>query len=154
MSKKIQLYGKVGEGKFAIVDDEDYELVSKYKWYLNKRGYVSTLSKDKTTRVYLHRLVMGLSDFCGIMVDHKHGNRLDNRKSQLRKCNNSQNQANTLSWRGLGTKGITLNGNKWVVRIMVNGERKYLGRFENQEEAEKVYADASRYFFGEFAYQS
>lgn len=150
MSKLIELTGKYGRGKFAIVDDEDYGLVSQYKWSMSKRGYVSCHIHYK--KVYLHRFIFGLDDFDGIMVDHKKGNRLDNRKSQLRRCNNSQNQANTKSWKGKKHKGIYFCKNKWVARIMVNGIRTYLGRFENKEDALLVYNKESKRNFGEFSY--
>ena len=150
MSKMIELHGKYGAGKFAIVDDEDYELVSQHRWLVDVRGYVNFNVLHK--RVYLHRFILKLKEFDGTMVDHKKGNKLDNRKSQLRKCTNSQNQANTKSWGGKEQKGIYLFKNRWVARIMVNGVRKFLGRFKNKEEALIVYKLESKKQFGEFSY--
>lgn len=149
MSKLIALHGKYGEGKFAIVDDEDYEYLNSYIWCMRAREYVFSSIEGKI--VYLHRLVLKVTDR-EVMVDHWNRNRLDNQKHNLRQCTNSQNQANTKSWRGLPHKGVYLIKGRWMARIMYQGKRYFLGYFINKQDAIDVYNEKSKELFGEYAY--
>jgi hypothetical protein len=87
--KKISL----SRGKQAIVDNDDFEKLSKYNWYLNENAertkvYAmrTRLKNDdkslKGTKVYMHRIVMNVK-LSHISVKHKNGNTLDNRKENL-----------------------------------------------------------------------
>jgi hypothetical protein len=153
MSRLIELNGKFGVGLRAIIDDEDYEKVSSLRWKADHRGYVYTNMGSK--RVYLHRFISELDEFDGVILfDHRNGNRLDNQKHNLRKCTNSQNQANTKSWENKDSKGVYFFNNRWVARIMVDGNRKYLGRYESKQEAIDKYNEASIMYFGDFSYQN
>lgn len=88
-------------------------------------------------------------------VDHKDGDRDNNRFHNLRKATNSQNQAN----RGLpsnntsGFKGVSWQESrcKWYARIMINGRAKNLGRYDNIEDAVRAYKKAALAAWGEFA---
>lgn len=151
MTKYLELTGQYGTGKFSMVDDEDYEKLLEFPCHADKRGYVYIVIHGKN--VLLHRYILGIAGTGSPMVDHRDTNRLNNQKSNLRKCTNSQNQANTKSWGGRETKGVYFFRNKWVARIMVRGVRVFLGRFENKEEALGVYKQAANKHFGEFAYE-
>lgn len=72
-------------GHYAIVDCEDYEMVEKFSpWYENDGGYAvkKTRVDGKSISLRMHRLIMPVPK--GLVIDHINGNRLDNRKNNLR----------------------------------------------------------------------
>jgi len=158
--RKIRVEGEVAYvplagGQEAIIDAEDAELVEKYNWCLT-RGYVVTgrlASSGKQRLLYLHRLVMGEPE--GKAVDHRKGNKLDNRKVFLRVATTSQNscnrgpQANNTS----GHKGVYWNksSRKWVAQIVCDGRHIYLGQFIALEDAAQAYKEAALKHHKEFA---
>lgn len=83
MTKKIFLSGAKGKGLFALVDDEDYERVSRHKWYLCQ-GYAKMAHGPS-----MHRFIMNPSH--EMTIDHLNFNRLDNRKANLRECTLTEN---------------------------------------------------------------
>lgn len=119
----------------AIVDIDDYEKVLKYKWSLHNKGYVRTFIKTKP--LYLHRYLLELSDD-DLEVDHINANKLDNRKSNLRKCEHWLNCANRGKSRErvLGICDTKRNLTKPIaVKIKRNKICYNLGYFETIEEA-------------------
>jgi hypothetical protein len=145
------------QGLFAIVDAEDYERVNQYKWHARcEHGYWYA-SRKKDGRTYkLHWEIIGRKD--GLMVDHRNGNGLDCRKSNLRHCTRSENMMNSQKMRSEKTatsckyKGVRRSKNgKFEARIMKDGKRISLGTFEKAEQAAKAYDDAAREQFGDFA---
>lgn len=86
--KEIKLGGKLGQGKVALVDDDDYAYLSQFSWYLSTNGYTNgrkhlrVRSTIDGKGVKLHRVVMGVTD-PKLTVDHINGNVLDNRKENL-----------------------------------------------------------------------
>src|SRR5260221_4970142 len=75
------------QGKAALVDDEDYERVNQFKWYLVEAKYLryanrSPYNKGKQSTLRMHRFILGLTD-SKQHVDHINGNGLDNRKCNL-----------------------------------------------------------------------
>ena len=92
------------KGKVTIVDDEDFERVNKFKWFIFN-GYVvhSIKSDDKWTSQSMHRLILNAPE--GKQVDHINSDRLDNRKENLRICNRSENQWNRSKQKN-GTSGF------------------------------------------------
>lgn len=148
--KKIVL----ARGEEALVDDEDYELLSVMKWYLID-GYAATTlavgEKRKTVR--MHRFVMNAPD--DKMVDHKDHCRLNNQKSNLRFATNSQNRRNSPPQDGSSKyKGVTWYPNlqKWAAQIQDGTIRKRIGYFSSEAEAALAYNDAAKKIYGEFAY--
>lgn len=139
----------LGNGKFALVDDADYEWASKVDWSI-REGYV-------TATIYLHRAVMEragiVSPRDGNLVDHKdHNNKLDCRKNNLRPANHASNAWNQKRRDSLsGFKGVQKKRSKWVANIKANGIRYHLGTFNSPEEAAKAHDDAARLLHGEFA---
>jgi hypothetical protein len=145
----------------AIVDDEDFERVSKLKWRAMKcirdgqiRWYGAHSNPDHTTTL-LHRFVMNAP--AGMQVDHRDGNGLDCRRHNLRVCTNAQNAANSAKKKGSSTyKGVYLDrdaatARRWAAHIRVNYAYKWLGRYVTEEEAARAYDDAARAAFGKFA---
>ena len=140
----------------ALVDDEDFPGLSRVPWYLTG-GYAVRTEGGRKRRhtVFMHRRILGLPDVIkgGVFVDHINGNKLDNRKSNLRMASWSQNCAN----RGLqknntsGFKGVTRIPERWRAAIKVNGKDYSLGCFDSREAAAKAYNEAATRFFKEFA---
>lgn len=153
--KKIPLHGK-GEGKYALVDDDEYELVNKYRWHLHEFGYAITkprINGHKPT-VRMHRLIMQYPD--GVFTDHINGNKLDNRKRNLRPCTHMQNTwnrskpaNNTSGYRGV--RWIKKD-NRWQAEIMVEHTPVFIGYFKDKHEAAYVRDQFAMQLHGEFAY--
>jgi len=155
--KRIYLRGKYAD-KFALVDDDDYEVLSKFKWqgHTNKAGatYASSLYGRhwKRSRLLMHRVITDCPK--GKDVDHKNHDTLDNRKANLRVCTRSQNIANRQKGSGRSQfKGVhwSRKENRWVASIKVLQKLIYLGQFKSELEAAKIYDTAARKHFGEFA---
>jgi hypothetical protein len=149
-------------GHTIFLDDEDMALtegkiirVSEARWK-NKnteQTYYATVG-DRRRQKFLHRVILGLSD-PAVLVDHINGNGLDNRKSNLRVCNNQQNQANCRKQANTSSryKGVRWHKGqaKWNAYIKVDGEMKYLGTFIEESKAAMAYNEAAVKYFGEFA---
>jgi hypothetical protein len=150
----IDLFNKKNEViAQAIIDVEDVKNVKGYKWCLQTNGYVAG-TKSRNTRYLLHRLIMNTSSPIPF-IDHINMNKLDNCKSNLRVCNNSQNMMNG-SKRKNNTSGIVgvrwnHSTKKWSARIMVNYKTIYLGEFTTVQEAKEKRVIAEKKYFGEFA---
>jgi hypothetical protein len=143
------------QGKFAIVDVEDYEWLSQYKWCAVKNRDVYYAHRWGDGRIALmHREIMGAPE--GVPCDHKDHNGLDNRKSNLRLCTSAQNQYNKRPKKGCASryKGVVWRKDekKWRARISFKGKRIHLGDFDNQIEAAIAYDRKAEQIFGEFAY--
>jgi hypothetical protein len=141
------------QGKFAMVDDDMIERLSRFKWCVQKNGkwkqWYAVSREPGGKRVYMHHVVMG----CVTMIDHKDGDGLNNQRYNLRPATDSQNQANTgISSRNTsGFKGVTRHKNGWQVQIRHQGRRRYVCRSQDIIEAAKAYDRAARELFGEFA---
>jgi hypothetical protein len=126
------------QGKVAIIDDEDYELVSLSKWHFHKRGYAVTQRQGRQYR--LHQLIIQSRD--GLMVDHINRDKLDNRRCNLRLVDKSVNNRNRdpEPRSSSGIKGVHWHpsSRKWQVSLMANGRREHFGTYENKHEAARV----------------
>ena len=85
---------KLTQGKFALVDDEDFERVSQYKWTAEKCSKSENYyARNRTINAKMHRLIMGVCK-SKLVVDHVNHRTLDNRKENLRVCTQKQNLRN------------------------------------------------------------
>lgn len=151
--KKIFIGGKRG-GDFALVDDEDFELCSSKSWHMSMkmRPKASYKIGDRWKNVSMHRLILNFPE--GKQIDHKDGNPLNNQKSNLRTCSNTQNQYHRKPKKGCKYKGIyqVKGKGKWLSHIMFNNKMKHLGTFESDKDAARAYNKAAKKYFGEFAW--
>lgn len=117
-----------------IIDAEDYPLVSKYKWNTHKMGYACTLNYNGKSYL-LHRLVTNAK--IGQQVDHINGNKLDNRKVNLRICNNSLNQTNKAPYNKLDIKGVQYHKkeNKYSAYLRKDSKQYHSRCYKTKEEA-------------------
>lgn len=150
MSRLISL----SRNQFAIIDEEDFELVNQFKWYAHKdvigKFYAVKNKTKKCKFIRMHNLILNM-----YKIDHINGNSLDNRKCNLRSCTLSQNQMNRNINKNSrsGYKGVSWKSNKklWRAVIKLNRKSIHLGYFDDKEEAAKAYNNAAIKYFGEFA---
>ena len=148
------------QGKASVVDDEDYDELSIFKWFAHKqvkapgtyyaeRNIHTTPGKRKP--LAMHIAIMNPP--AGYQVDHRDGNGLNNQRYNLRVCVCSQNQANARKRVDCssGAKGVSRKHGKWVARIQVNKKRVHLGFFPTVEQAAGAYKTAAKEYFGDFA---
>lgn len=140
--------------KFAIVDDDDFDLLSKHRWYLSSSGYANRHPKMvggvRKGKILMHRVIIGASP--GEICDHINRNRLDNRKSNLRTVSYSQNTLNSKIRKNnsSGSTGVVWHrrDKKWQARISVNGKRVQIGYFDNYDDAREAYNERRVKFLG------
>jgi hypothetical protein len=145
------------KGQVAVIDAEDAKMISQNCWHAApSRGcfyaYRGEFSDNKS--IAMHRQIMNAS--AGEFVDHANEDTLDNRKSNLRICTNSQNMANSSKNRSKGRfpyKGVSLNRQgKYVARIRGGRDRNiHLGVFVEMEDAARAYDRAAKERYGVFA---
>jgi len=135
----------------AIIDADDFDVVSKHKWTLQSGGYVRTFVGKNV--LYLHRLVMGANG--NLEIDHINRNKIDCRKQNLRFATRTQNSANKDCNKGnpIKVKGVRWDKtrNKYLARIGYNGITKNLGRYDNLIDASRAYDEAAIRIYGEYA---
>jgi hypothetical protein len=152
--KEIQLT----QGKVALVDDEDYEWLSQYKWCIHSEGYAirTVWVNSKSVIKFMHRDI--LNPPAGMFTDHINHNKTDNRRCNLRVCTISQNTFNSKlrSNNTSGIKGVSYSkkSKKWMAQIQYLGTDFYLGCYDNIEDAAIAYDNKSRELFGEFVYKA
>ena len=148
------------QGKYAIVDPEDYGRLSKYKWHAIKSRntfYASRsihLGNRKWQHIKMHREILDAPDH--LFVDHINHHGYDNRKANLRTATHRQNSYNRIHFRKYQSskyKGVSLNKRKmkWIAQIRYEGGHKFIGYFDNEIDAAKAYDEAAKQYHGEFA---
>ena len=147
------------QGKVAVVDQEDYETVAQFKWYANKshrtfyaRRMVRVLGARKM--IAMHAAIMGKPPRPGIEIDHRNGNGLDNRRTNLRWSTVAQNKRNRRKTRGTSVfKGVSWAkpNNMWRAYIHVGNRQQHIGFFHDEQDAAHAYDAAAKLYFGEFA---
>jgi hypothetical protein len=121
---------------WALVDDEDFEAISAYRWHLHE-GYAGRNALiDGCKRIILmHRQILGLvPEDTGRTGDHKNRDRLDNRRENLRIITRAQQRENVSPYGRSGVRGVSFRDGRWRARC----RNKHLGSFPTIEEAEAV----------------
>lgn len=158
MTKTIEL----SQGKVALVDDEDYAWLSRWKWSAAKFDKDSStyyavrtirLPNGRWGSIKMHRIIVDATN--GTRVDHKDGDGLHNTRDNLRQSTPQQNNCNSSkqSNNTSGYKGVCRNKSRarWIAQITANGIRKWIGSFATAEEAALAYDIAAIELHGEFA---
>ena len=156
------------QGKCALIDEVDRDL-DQLKWYADDLGRATSLTwyavrnssktEGKRRMIRMHRVIferiIGRPLMAGEQVDHVNQNGLDNRRSNLRLANRTQNNANARCQstpKSSGYRGVTWNkreGN-WRAQIGFNGENKFLGDYDHEEDAARAYDRAAKTLFSTF----
>jgi hypothetical protein len=153
----IQLQGKRGIGKYTLVDDDDYPILSLHTWWYGSNGYVVTNIKvDVYTykfNIPMHTVLLGKNDI--FVVDHINGNSLDNRRCNLRLCTHKQNcwnrRANIKSTSQYKGVFLVKKTGKWRTQIKYQGKIVSIGNFDNELEAARAYDNKAKLYYGEYA---
>lgn len=153
------------KGFVALVDDEDYELLSQLTWTPNKDGYALSSNNDLAQKLYpflsfgwpkrvlMHRLIFGLAAV-GVEIDHRDRNRLNNQRGNLRTADKSLNQMNSQSRPGTSQyKGVSWRerDQHWRADIVLDSKQTHLGHFACEIDAANAYDRAAVRLFGDFA---
>lgn len=137
-----------GTNKRVIIDDEDFDEYSKWKWN-HIRGYAKRSTRNTT--LSLHRLIMNAEK--GQKVLFKNKNTLDCRKKNLKIGTQKEATRRRIRRKDSSSKykGVRLNGEYIQANIKVDGKQIYLGSFETQELAALAYNEAAKKYFGKSA---
>lgn len=145
----------LSQGKVALVDDEDFEAVSKLNWCYHKRGKteyaIANVSENgKRTTIELHRFIVRPPKT--VQIDHRNGDGLNCQRYNMRLATFSQNQRNrkSLANNRIGLKGIHKHGQTYCVQIHTDFGRLRLGSL-SLSEAVAVHTAMACEFHGEFA---
>jgi len=137
---------KLTQGKYAIVDDVDYELVSKHTWCANEhrngRWYALTNLPSKNGKhamISMHRMILGLEIGDGKITDHINRNGLNNRRHNLRIVSPSENNRNKRGYGKSKQRGVSWNERekKWKVRVTI-------GSFDDKTKAARAFRKACK----------
>lgn len=147
------------QGKVAIVDDEDYEELSKHKWYATEKYgkwyAVRHLPRQrrKQKAIQMHRKIIGFPE--GKDIDHINHNGLDNRRANLRICTRSQNKKNSLGYKNnsSGLNGVSWHkrDKRWEANIRKGGRLIHLGYFNDKDQAGRAVDKKAKELFGDFS---
>lgn len=144
-------YIPLTRGLHAIVDADDYEWLSQYKWYAGSpKSAVKIYARRYSPGgiVLMHREIMKPPK--GMVVDHINGNGLDNRRCNLRICTQAENTRNRRKPACGQSRfiGVSPCGHKWQATV----KRQYLGLFDDEVEAAKVRDRKASELYGEHAW--
>lgn len=126
--KKIHLNTSVS----AMVDDEDYDSLKDQKWRYNKvTGYAYRSESAKHRTFYMHRVILGVTDR-NTQIDHINGDKLDNRRCNIRAGTRSQNQQNQKIHRDGKPVGVHHQDGKIGALIVFDEKLRWLGYWETE----------------------
>ena len=147
------------QGKYAIVDPEDFERLNKYKWYAVKDTRTFYAYRNKRIgknyiSLAMHRQILNPPEH--LVVDHINHNGLDNRKANLRLATCAQNSYNRRQFRkNKSSKYIGVSwkqwSKKWAAIICYKRKNIRIGYFEDEIQAAKAYEKKKKKYHGEFA---
>jgi hypothetical protein len=151
MTRRIPLT----RGQFTLVDDDDYAWLSQWRWNLSsanpRLAYACRSFKrgGQWQTVRMHRLILDAPD--GVFVDHANGDKLDNRRSNIRLCTMADNMRNVPRTKPGSYRGVHKHSRRWRAMISIGENRVRLGSFATELEAAIAYDRMAREHHGEFA---
>ena len=159
---RIELNRRNADNLWTIVDLEDLERVINfpYTWfakynYTNDEYYVVASvyhpELQQSRPIFLHQFLMNAN---GKDVDHENNNTLDNRKSNMRiveESNNSKNRKSRNKNNKSGYRNVSFYKGKWIVQMQIDGKNKKIGSFDDVHEAGKFAEEMRQKYYGEFA---
>ena len=154
---------KLTRGYYALVDECDFERLNRHKWQVNVRNGRPRQAgrterrNQKSRYLTMHRVIMNPPKH--MIVDHINRNPLDNRRANLRLSTpqqNSWNRSCPRNSKGSKYTGVSLDrdGQKWRVRIVIDGESRFLGYYDDEKAAAMAFDKAARKHRGQFAFQN
>ena len=157
MSNKVLTYSRISKTDKLIeftYSESDKDTVESHKWHINKCGYVvrTQQKNNKHTCLYLHRVLM--SPPSTKIVDHIDGNPLNNTRENMRVCfkqQNSMNQKKRCTNRS-GFVGVCWDkrSSRWEASLTYKYKKKFLGYYNDKQDAIKARKEAEEKYFGEF----
>ena len=139
------------KGNHFYFDVDDFERIKPYTWYQNHDGYVVARIDGKN--ITMHRFLLGDA---ATIIDHENHCKADNRRCNLRNASNSENSANRLVSRaGKPVIGVyqRRNYSKYEASVVKDNQRKFLGFYDNYDDAVRARLIGEYKYFGEFAPQ-
>lgn len=130
------------QGKFALVDDEDFEYLNQWKWYFNC-GYAKRYHNKKT--LLMHVFLMGYG------FDHKDRNGINNTRINLREATHQENSFNRRRQNGIIGVSLERSSGFFKAYIGKNGKQKTIGRYKTLIEAQHARDAEALKQHGEFA---
>lgn len=147
---EIPLHGQIAAGRVALIDIDDYELVSRHRWWVAAGKYPYAVTDIQGRRVYMHGLITGFRK-----TDHEDLDELNNQRSNLRDGTDGRNEQHQRAQRGRSSKykGVWRHSQNpaWIACITIAGRRRHLGSFRDEEDAARAYDAAAKEHFGEYA---
>ncbi len=142
----------VTQGKFTVVDPVDYALFGGVKWYTSSDGYAvrgrpGSCGREK---LILHREILAAPR--GMEVDHINGDKLDNRRCNLRLATRAQNSFNRKPVNAAsGFKGVYFQDGRYKAALQFQRRTVHLGHYDTAKEAAHAYNEAATEYYGDFA---
>lgn len=170
--KEIYTYSHAKGSNIICVDDEDYDYLNQFSWFITNQGYASRNNSRfggvKRIEIKMHREIMSVTDRWDL-VDHRDHIRLNNQKYNLRVCTHQQNIFNKQchkngksKYKGVHPyisikKGRNKDGSDyiwtaWRASVMLDGIKYDCGLFKTEDEAALAYNEVAKTHYGEFAY--
>ncbi len=147
----IPIFTRSGLSAHATIDAVDYTLVFEYKWSFSHYHYARSAYGRPQKWIMMHHLIMPCPK--GMTVDHINGDKLDNRRSNLRVCSSNDNNLNRGKQRNnrSGYKGVYQGRHGWRAAIRKDKRKYNLGEYATKEQAYEAYCRACMELHGEFA---